>query len=128
MAIDTDCQNLHRLDWIGLDWFGLNWIGLDWIGLATLLTRTRTSSYLVKVGTSWYSTICNRYSLGSLTATRLVDEQFVEFLFLVQSKPVYSNHFFAAKNGKKEPIVRKKINKTCEFFIHQEKIISKKTR
>ena len=23
-------------------------------------------------------------------------------------KPVYSNHFFAAKNGKKEPIVRKK--------------------
>ena len=27
--------------------------------------------------------------------------------YLVQSKPVYSNHFFAAKNGKKEPIVRK---------------------
>ena len=26
---------------------------------------------------------------------------------LIQSKPVYSNHFFAAKNGKKEPIVRK---------------------
>ena len=26
---------------------------------------------------------------------------------LVQSKPVYSNYFFAARNGKKEPIVRK---------------------
>ena len=26
----------------------------------------------------------------------------------VQSKPVYSNHFFAAKNRKKEQIVRKK--------------------
>ena len=25
----------------------------------------------------------------------------------IQSKPVYSNHFFAAKNGKKEPIVRR---------------------
>ena len=28
--------------------------------------------------------------------------------YVIQSKPVYSNHFFAAKNGKKEPIVRKK--------------------
>ena len=26
---------------------------------------------------------------------------------LTNSKPVYSNRFFAAKNGKKEPIVRK---------------------
>ena len=40
----------------------------------------------------------------------------------IQSKPVYSNHFFAAKNGKKEPIDRKKsmvINTKCELFTHQ---------
>ena len=28
-------------------------------------------------------------------------------LFIIRSKPGYSNYFFAAKNGKKEPIVRK---------------------
>ena len=43
----------------------------------------------------------------------------------VQLKPVYSNHFLAAKNGKKKPM---KINIKCEFFTHQEKIISRRKR
>ena len=44
-------------------------------------------------------------------------------IWQIQSRPVYSNHFFAAKNGKKEPMT---INTKCELFTHQEKIISKK--
>ena len=31
----------------------------------------------------------------------------IEFNDTLQPKPVYSNHFFAEKNDKKEPIVRK---------------------
>ena len=31
----------------------------------------------------------------------------------VQSKPVYSNHFFAAKNGKKKTM---QITTKCDFF------------
>ena len=32
----------------------------------------------------------------------------IKCIKVLQSKPVYSDYFFAAKNGKKEPIVRKK--------------------
>ena len=45
----------------------------------------------------------------------------------VQSKPIYSNHFFAAENGKNKPIVRKKtmkISTKCVFFTDQSNIIS----
>ena len=40
----------------------------------------------------------------------------------VQSKPVYSNHFFAAK------MVRKNQYTKCEFFTHQEKKLVRKKR
>ena len=35
----------------------------------------------------------------------------------LQSKPVYSNHFFAAENGKNKPIVRKKRLKFTQNVI-----------
>ena len=47
---------------------------------------------------------------------------------MIQSKQVYYNYFFAAKNCKKGSIVRKnmKINTECEFFtqISKKKTIS----
>ena len=37
----------------------------------------------------------------------------------LQSKPVYSNHFFAAENGKNKPIVRKNRRKLTQnvYFL-----------
>ena len=50
---------------------------------------------------------------------------------MVQSKPVYSNHFFAAENGKNKPIVRKKpmkINTKCDLFTDQGNKLVRKNR
>ena len=47
----------------------------------------------------------------------------------IQSKPVYSNHFFATDNGKNKPIFRKmmRISTKCAIFIDPSIIISMKT-
>ena len=45
----------------------------------------------------------------------------IDEIFLIQWKPVYSNHFFAAENGKNKPM---KISTKCVFFKDQSNIIN----
>ena len=55
--------------------------------------------------------LCNtdKYSVDKykMRAERCTPYRQSNYCFNVQPKPVYSNLIFAAKNGKKEPIVRK---------------------
>ena len=53
----------------------------------------------------------------------------LNLLYVLQSKPVYSNHFFATENGTNQPMVRKtswKLTQNVNFLqINEIKLVRK---